>query len=71
MLNASFVPITYLFYPETARRSLEDMDRVFEQERFGVTKTRSPGVKKLDDAEEGEEGGYGENASKLDGIMIS
>ena len=42
-LNASFVPITWLFYPETARRSLEDMDEVFENERFGITKTRSPG----------------------------
>ncbi|KAL9635121.1 MAG: hypothetical protein Q9164_003663 [Protoblastenia rupestris] len=43
VLNASFVPITYFFYPETARRSLEDMDDVFHKERFGVTKTRSPG----------------------------
>lgn len=25
----SFVPITYLFYPETANRSLEDIDRFF------------------------------------------
>lgn len=46
VLNASFVPITYLFYPETAQRSLEDMDRVFLEERFGVTKTRSPGPRK-------------------------
>ena len=46
VLNASFVPITYLFYPETAQRSLEDMDRVFLNERFGVTKTRSPGPRK-------------------------
>ena len=43
VLNASFVPITYFFYPETARRSLEDMDDVFHKERFGITKTRSPG----------------------------
>ncbi|KAL8701117.1 MAG: hypothetical protein Q9201_005082 [Fulgogasparrea decipioides] len=46
VLNASFVPITYLFYPETARRSLEDMDEVFYQEKFGITKTRSPGSRK-------------------------
>ena len=42
-LNASFVPITWLFYPETARRSLEDMDEIFLHERFGITRTRSPG----------------------------
>ncbi|KAM0695440.1 hypothetical protein Q7P36_005799 [Cladosporium allicinum] len=26
----SFIPVTYLFYPETANRSLEDIDRFFE-----------------------------------------
>ena len=45
VLNASFVPITWLWYPETARRSLEDMDEVFRNERFGLTKTRSPGTR--------------------------
>lgn len=45
VLNASFVPITWLFYPETARRSLEDMDAVFRNERFGITRTRSPGTR--------------------------
>ena len=44
-LNASFVPITWLFYPETARRSLEDMDEVFLNERFGITRTRDPGIR--------------------------
>lgn len=29
ILCFSFVPITYLFYPETANRSLEDIDRFF------------------------------------------
>lgn len=29
VICASFVPITYLFYPETANRSLEDIDRFF------------------------------------------
>ena len=52
-LNASFVPITWLFYPETARRSLEDMDEVFLNEGFGITKCRSLGtrsaVTELDD----------------------
>lgn len=45
VLNATFIPITWLFYPETAGRSLEDMDAVFLKERFGVTRTRSPGTK--------------------------
>ena len=45
VFNASFVPITYFFYPETARRSLEDMDEVFHNERFGITKTRKPGTR--------------------------
>jgi hypothetical protein len=29
VICASFVPITYLLYPETANRSLEDIDRYF------------------------------------------
>ncbi|KAI9710446.1 MAG: hypothetical protein M1812_007414 [Candelaria pacifica] len=29
IFNASFVPIVYFFYPETADRSLEDLDRLF------------------------------------------
>lgn len=33
VICASFVPITYLFYPETANRSLEDIDRFFEDNR--------------------------------------
>ena len=43
LLNAVFVPITWLFYPETAGRSLEEMDAVFLNERFGITRTRDPG----------------------------
>jgi hypothetical protein len=27
----SFIPITYFFYPETANRTLEDIDRYFER----------------------------------------
>lgn len=41
--NASFVPITYFFYPETARRSLEEVDEIFQRGKFGVTHTRKPG----------------------------
>lgn len=33
VICASFVPITYLFYPETANRSLEDIDRFFADNR--------------------------------------
>lgn len=29
MFNGAFVPIVYLFYPETADRSLEDIDRMY------------------------------------------
>ncbi|KAL8872782.1 MAG: hypothetical protein Q9174_001646 [Haloplaca sp. 1 TL-2023] len=65
-LNASFVPITWFFYPETARRSLEDMDEVFLNEKFGITHTRSPGHKKLDFEMSKEEQieAYGENGEK-------
>lgn len=31
ILNATFVPIVYLFYPETSNRRLEDLDRYFAQ----------------------------------------
>lgn len=30
MICFSFIPITYFFYPETANRTLEDIDRFFE-----------------------------------------
>ncbi|KAL8711813.1 MAG: hypothetical protein Q9220_003757 [cf. Caloplaca sp. 1 TL-2023] len=66
VLNASFVPITYLFYPETARRSLEDMDRVFLEERFGVTKTRSPGPRRLGFEVDEEVTGVGDAKAKAD-----
>ncbi|KAL1301943.1 hypothetical protein AAFC00_002402 [Neodothiora populina] len=31
LLNGAFVPIVYLFYPETADRTLEDLDRYFRE----------------------------------------
>lgn len=31
IFNASFVPIVYLFFPETADRTLEDVDRLFRE----------------------------------------
>ncbi|KAF2690891.1 general substrate transporter [Lentithecium fluviatile CBS 122367] len=30
VICASFIPVTYFFYPETANRTLEDIDRFFE-----------------------------------------
>ncbi len=33
VICASFIPTTYLFYPETANRTLEDIDRYFEEHR--------------------------------------
>jgi MFS family permease len=33
-LNGSFVPIVYFFFPETARRSLEDINEIFESSRM-------------------------------------
>ena len=69
VFNAVFVPIVYFFYPETARRSLEDMDEVFRNERFGVTKCRKPGPKKTQDeldAEMDDYSGKGES-TQVDG----
>ena len=31
IFNLSFVPLIYVFYPETAARSLEDIDRLFRE----------------------------------------
>lgn len=31
VLNFSFIPLVYVFYPETAARTLEDMDRYFRE----------------------------------------
>lgn len=34
VFNFSFVPIVYLFYPETAARTLEDIDRLFRENHY-------------------------------------
>ncbi|KAK6075661.1 hexose transporter [Seiridium cupressi] len=44
VFNASFVPIVYLFYPETADRSLEDVDRFF-QDNQNILIFRDPDAK--------------------------
>ncbi|CAF9929922.1 MAG: hypothetical protein HETSPECPRED_007499 [Heterodermia speciosa] len=31
VINAFIIPVTYLFYPETAYRSLEEMDSIFRK----------------------------------------
>lgn len=41
VLNFSFVPLIYLFYPETANRALEDID-LFFRENHGVFVHRNP-----------------------------
>ncbi|KAK5173766.1 uncharacterized protein LTR77_002447 [Saxophila tyrrhenica] len=33
VICTAFIPITYLFYPETANRTLEDIDRYFDANR--------------------------------------
>lgn len=33
VICASFIPTTYFFYPETANRTLEDIDRYFAEHR--------------------------------------
>ncbi|KAL4942973.1 hypothetical protein BDV06DRAFT_153114 [Aspergillus oleicola] len=41
VINAFIFPVTYFFYPETAYRSLEEMDRIFRKTTsvFGLVKT--------------------------------
>ena len=41
MICAAFIPVTYLFYPETANRTLEDIDRFFET-KPGIIIARNP-----------------------------
>lgn len=41
VLCFSFIPTTYFFYPETANRTLEDIDRYFAEHR-NICKSRLP-----------------------------
>ncbi|KAK4554878.1 hypothetical protein LTR86_008026 [Recurvomyces mirabilis] len=41
VICAAFIPVTYLFYPETANRTLEDIDRFFET-KPGFIVARNP-----------------------------
>jgi len=53
VLNALVVPVTWFFYPETAGRSLEDVDAVFKREKFGVTRVRNRGMRRAEGVETG------------------
>ncbi|KAH9828424.1 Sugar transporter STL1 [Teratosphaeria destructans] len=46
VINASIIPVVYWFYPETAYRSLEEMDEIFHQTTgvFDVVALADPGV---------------------------
>jgi hypothetical protein len=50
IFNVAFIPIIYLFYPETAGRSLEEIDvvfaRAFAEQKSPVTVART--MKKMD-----------------------
>jgi sugar porter (SP) family MFS transporter len=49
VLNASFVPIVYFFFPETNGRSLEEIDSIFEQSgTFSVVKTAAQMPRQID-----------------------
>ncbi|PLB50340.1 sugar transport protein [Aspergillus steynii IBT 23096] len=41
VINAAIFPVVYFFYPETTRRSLEEMDRIFRKTKsvFSLVKT--------------------------------
>ena len=70
----SFIPITYFLYPETANRTLEDIDRFFET-KPGILIHRNKLAAQLHRPVEfieadariarGEEGGFGEKTQKL------
>jgi hypothetical protein len=37
VLNASFVPLLYFFYPDTSRKSLEEIDEIFMGKKVGFS----------------------------------
>ena len=49
VFNGAFVPLVYLFYPETAGRTLEDIDRYFmEHDNIFVFKDKVSDMTNLD-----------------------
>jgi hypothetical protein len=49
VFNGAFVPLVYLFYPETAGRTLEDIDRYFmEHDNIFVFKDKVSDLTNLD-----------------------
>lgn len=76
VICTAFIPITYLFYPETANRTLEDIDRYFDANREIIvcrnklaTQLSRPQIYIEEDeriAHEGEKGGeWGEKDEKV------
>jgi hypothetical protein len=70
----SFIPITYFFYPETANRTLEDIDRFFEtkpgilvhQNKLAVQLYRPSEFIEADERiAAGEQVGHGEKANSI------
>lgn len=55
VLNISFVPIVWLFYEETARRSLEDIDLCFEQ-KYAKASRASLGDENVKQAQQARDG---------------
>ena len=59
VFNLAFLPIIYLFYPETADRSLEDMDRLFREnhdififkDKYAISSKRPPAYLDYEQAE--------------------
>ena len=56
ILNATWVPIIYVFYPETKGLELEDVDRIFAQQKIGFGRPRRDYLaeKSARDARDGE-----------------
>ena len=66
VFNTAFVPLVYLFYPETANRNLEDVDRFFKEnpEKILVFRDKEATSSKRPAAyEEHEQAAYRRNSS--------
>ncbi|KAF2021502.1 sugar transporter STL1 [Aaosphaeria arxii CBS 175.79] len=74
----AFIPITYFFYPETANRTLEDIDRFFEtkpgifihRNKLAVQLHRPAEYIEADERIAANEGGFGDKKNSLDTEMV-